>query len=554
MTRTVYPSREVCHLWANRAISHDIRNAGGTISTRSNGRILVSYGSHFAIGGFFKTKGGADVLLINLDSYSVTTSKHQSYARQALPQWRYDEALFVPGLNVSHFDHDNMREVARAAVNQSIYNLEKMTLARKYQDDYRDRAVNFMDTARKLYGYIGDEKSANELPSVTADCDKQTAQKIVTLAKCAEYLADARKALLNARANFGRVTDYLADWQNNSGFYSKPACELMLRTESTRKTCERAAGFYRKAGRKPAPIIARINSQCIAIESEYGQRAQTERDDEFRRDILDSARKATRELARLKHMRRHPRETINRTSIIAASYSARRMLDAYRHKGNISRFPAECVSLCERYKRILFADSLRESYDNARAMSDNFDHSPNHYSVPDSNSLQRNLAHCAQHYPRLLPFYENRAHDLIARIDVQRAEWRELETRKNAERITRWRNGEYVNLPHSVPTMARIRGDNLETSRGASVPLSHAIRFIRIAERIAARGGQSWERDSGPMVGHFRASRIGADLSATIGCHEFDAIESARIIAEIKSHPAYRATPTDTPSAEHCDA
>jgi hypothetical protein len=38
-------------------------------------------------------------------------------------------------------------------------------------------------------------------------------------------------------------------------------------------------------------------------------------------------------------------------------------------------------------------------------------------------------------------------------------------------------------------------------------------------------------------------SSIGADLSAVIGCHEFDAAESARLVALIKQTAEFNAEP-----------
>ena len=114
--KSVYPSAEVFHLWANRAVSHDIRNASGSVSTRNMGAVLVSYGSHFAMGGYFTRADGESILLMNDDRRSVTSSKHRGYAWRALPQSERDRinaAVMkdprLAGMNAKTMPFDAMR-------------------------------------------------------------------------------------------------------------------------------------------------------------------------------------------------------------------------------------------------------------------------------------------------------------------------------------------------------------------------------------------------------------------------------------------------------------
>lgn len=76
--RTVVSSREVAHLWAHQA-QDEARNSGGTLYFR--GDTIYSYGSHFPIARRVR----AGLVLFTTDSYSVTTAKHISYVRQAIP-------------------------------------------------------------------------------------------------------------------------------------------------------------------------------------------------------------------------------------------------------------------------------------------------------------------------------------------------------------------------------------------------------------------------------------------------------------------------------------
>jgi hypothetical protein len=135
------------------------------------------------------------------------------------------------------------------------------------------------------------------------------------------------------------------------------------------------------------------------------------------------------------------------------------------------------------------------------------------------------------------PKYWRAKGEAIAQTAEQmRAEYDAREIERNAERVAAWRRGDRVSLPNGLPTMARIRGDVVETSRGATVPLSHAVRLVKLARKVAAKGGERFTNENAPRVGHFRVQYIGGDLSAVIGCHEFSAVESARIMAEIETH------------------
>lgn len=105
---------------------------------------------------------------------------------------------------------------------------------------------------------------------------------------------------------------------------------------------------------------------------------------------------------------------------------------------------------------------------------------------------------------------------------------------REAAIIEEWISGR-SNVRPQYGTYARIKGDIVETSRGAFVPLSHACRLAKIARRVISEGGREWAPGTGPIVGHFRVARIGADGSATIGCHEFDATEGMRLITLLEN-------------------
>lgn len=117
----------------------------------------------------------------------------------------------------------------------------------------------------------------------------------------------------------------------------------------------------------------------------------------------------------------------------------------------------------------------------------------------------------------------------------------ELAHLKGAEKIAAWRAGETVHLGWGENRCAdggallRIKGTNLETSQGATVPMSHAIRVFQFA-KLCRDSGQSWERNGRTLrVGHFQVDRVGADGSFAAGCHQiyWPEIEQAAIAAGV---------------------
>jgi hypothetical protein len=88
-------------------------------------------------------------------------------------------------------------------------------------------------------------------------------------------------------------------------------------------------------------------------------------------------------------------------------------------------------------------------------------------------------------------------------------------TAKAAEQLTAWRQGAAVSYPYNTYSRdsgdeLRIRGEVVETSRGATVPLTEAKRLVE-----AIRRGDDVE---GASIGPYTVSRLETD-AIVIGCH-----------------------------------
>lgn len=80
--RKVFPTKEVFHLWANQA-QPEARNSAYNVFFEDS--ILYSYGTHFEAANIYNTDTGP-LYLVSSRKYSVTTAKHLSNAKSAIPK------------------------------------------------------------------------------------------------------------------------------------------------------------------------------------------------------------------------------------------------------------------------------------------------------------------------------------------------------------------------------------------------------------------------------------------------------------------------------------
>jgi hypothetical protein len=137
-----------------------------------------------------------------------------------------------------------------------------------------------------------------------------------------------------------------------------------------------------------------------------------------------------------------------------------------------------------------------------------------------------------------------------AKRAAKRAEETRLERERQAElertKCERWRNGENVRYLYNVPVMLRIRtfgADEsaqdavgvVETSRGAQVPISHALRGLKFVRAVVARG-EAYQRNGHTLhLGHYPIDRIDTDGTLHAGCHVIPYAEIERIAPQLEA-------------------
>lgn len=117
----------------------------------------------------------------------------------------------------------------------------------------------------------------------------------------------------------------------------------------------------------------------------------------------------------------------------------------------------------------------------------------------------------------------------------ERYRLQEIENAKREqENIAKWRTGEYYGSLYHVPAMLRISGDQVETSKGARIPLAHAVRGLRFVRAIVAKG-EDWQRNGHTFhLGHYSLDKVSRDGTVTAGCHVISMEEIERIAPELE--------------------
>lgn len=135
---------------------------------------------------------------------------------------------------------------------------------------------------------------------------------------------------------------------------------------------------------------------------------------------------------------------------------------------------------------------------------------------------------------------------------VRRAceEARKLQQQKNdAESFEAWKRGEGWSCPWSYQTdtngsaFLRIKGDEVQTSRGAQVPLHHARRVFRFVKACKEQGREWHSNGAQVRIGYYHLDKVTSAGDIKAGCH----VLSWERIAECAQAGGFF---DDTPSAE----
>lgn len=439
MTQTVFANTMVAHVWAQGSQAHGRSHNGNFYF---DGRILYSYGSHFAVGVLMND--GAAVL--NSDRYSISTSGMQSDALQAVK----GERVHVPALQ------DIARDLSRIANNGAAKSPDAVAAIIRHIETHA-AAMSI-----KAGGYHWQEEPAGEGDETRADR---------LLRFCGIPKARASAAIKRGLAKAAK-----------------------------RAKADAAAERKRQKAEAVAFADMTPNEFDAALDRRFHVRPFTgqQSGDEYAADMLQNASKALFRMIKTAKAEKLSAARLGRLKAHRAGILA--TLKAYSddRAGYVAAYHAERFANWEaRYSA---------AKDDAERLA-----------VWKSNGIQ------ASAYAEGTPER--------AKLEAADVEGRALydAERMAAEREAReaWLRGEgdrYARLRGANGTALVRRssdGERLETSQGADVPWSHAVKAFRFI-RLCVEKGEAFHTNGRVIrVGHFTVDYITADGDMKAGCHRF---------------------------------
>lgn len=470
--RTVFTGDMVFHVWANQSAPHGRRSDGRVFF---EGRTLYSYGHHFALGHVMPD----GVTLLNADSYSISTSKHQSQARWAVS----GRTLAVPSL--TDLCRDTWSPLAC---------VEKLAQpGRSDRADLRERATRGIlaytsahalgltdESAAYLLGLIG---RARSWPKIHRDAE----------AAAAKAKADAAaRELANKRERARQIADLSdSDWaayvaehvaRREGQWIHRPFAKRHLgnhvtESEATAELARDVHGYARAAkGQRPARVYRVAWSRYQAL------RATVKRLEKW-----GAHASALTRIGRLKHALRATlgeldSGTLSRTRNRELSATAAALL-SFPYHGALIKRRADLQS-------VYTAANEREESARREEERERFER--------EAAARADWLAGGGERWTRLS---DELGGSLLRAVDVTRDE------------------------------SGNVSGGTLQTGWGADVPLTHALKAFRFVKRVRATGA-AWQANGHTIrVGHFRVDSIAADGTMHAGCHVIHWGEMERVAA-----------------------
>lgn len=495
-----YDNSQVAHVWNAQTESSGQSNNGNFYFRE---RELYSYGSHY-LAGFIMPDG---VALLNGRSYSVSTSGHMSDARHAVS----NRSTFTVS------DLTDLRDLL-AAIARGKLDARWKSRARELIRSHAEAlaASRRFDPGESHY-YLADEE--DERGSRVRATDKSTAES------AGEYLT--RAAGLPA-----------ASWPK----LAREAAKAKAKREAEQKKSTRERE------------LSRARTLADMPEGEWRRRALAILNPEDNRHAGVYIGSAEQRLGRLALELLRALKLAN-----AEGFSKRRRDTLKRRRREVAERKAEAT----RIESILHArNNLRSDIALVRAVADKWrgldDMPADYWQIRQLSDVAEALARLAD--SEALPFISRRRCRLQAErlaelaprlqdehgrlAEERRAREAELRAMKEEELRRLWLAGKaplarYFDA-ESGGAALRIKGDLLETSHGASVPLAEAVRAFRFI-KLCREAGREWKANGQRIrVGSFHVDWIDSAGNMKAGCHNFTWPEIARaaVAAGVINAPA----------------
>lgn len=471
-------TNEIFHLWA-----HQAKPEAKSGNVRFQGVELYSYGAVIAtmIDG---------VVVLADRTYSVTTSKHQNAARQALTGEQREKCIYAP--EIGSRNRSELVKSCQTAVQVAIASMtgkrqgsgpmiQAFQLAKRYE-----RAGKFLGTW-----------SLPALPETMPEDVKPLIKEIAYWQLMAEYKTTRSETERNLAWLKSEAESPYCEHNYNLPIY--PA-----RINAVKCGFNRMQNSYKTAKGKNPPM------RGLQVKLAQAEEVLLPRVKRF------SEQEAAKEL---KNALRNVYIHRNRRWLDGYAYTLERVVVALPDDQKL-RY-GKLVQRVKSRVAYLVSEAYFSSAKDALVL---FKASPSLRTLNTIRNALNSITHpksIAKHKPGIESITSQEAELRVGFLKQQEA--------ANAEALRAWLGGANVRLSLDLPTYARIVGDTVETSKGAKVPVEHAKQLARLYRITVRQGGASWGDGSGPKVGFYRVNKIGADGTLVIGCHDFSAEEAGRL-------------------------
>lgn len=525
--KIVMNNEAVAHAWAHKT-QQIARNSGRNFYFE--GEAIYSFGRHFIIAAHMDDGR----VMWNDTTYGSRTSAQQSTVRWALTQQQREEALHVPALNEDLWnDLQRLRKtgngkvmpkLAKRCADNLVTAISGMS-GKRYGCSpmaglfYKAKRLEQQGLALCEYAKKGRSKPKwplallpDELP---AKADLPAFIKKYAAVRLKEQydrsMADAIPGMRYIREDMDDNYTHPMRVQNYLGTINAAYRHL-----------DAAERDYKILHGKASAAVNKERKELVVLEAWAKPKVEEFKLKSTRADIAIAVRDAYSLLRK--------RKTID-TDFWRFDYSVRKLKELARDMPEADLYSA----LIERLERVSEWDMQLRRLENAKA-----------YILPAEGSAEaadrkRFFTQASKELginftPKFLALHGEEINLLRTRAEIGVVVAQQYLAEENKAILDNWLNGtSNERPPYELGTYARIRGNIVETTRGASVPLEHATKLARVYRITVRRGGADWRDGAGPMVGHYRVNKIGADGSLVIGCHEFSPTEAERLAVLLDS-------------------
>lgn len=257
--------RSIAHQWA-----HGVDKRYSRQNVFAENRTIFSYGRHFPMARFY----GPDVVLFTSHSYGVSTSRHLSYVRQAIPSrcrvFVVDKVSTSYGGSLTKAEHKNNHKVMIEAIGRAVVDSQRPRLR-------ADTRAAHLARAEKLRWEANDYRAHFKLggkPLASIGVAVDVVARIDRAAEVQRKRDEVRREE-NERSRIAEQAELLREWvagKNNANFfgYDAPvAFRLKAGTKGRVVQSSKGAEFTAVSARAAYPRLVELRALLTDREDEY---------------------------------------------------------------------------------------------------------------------------------------------------------------------------------------------------------------------------------------------------------------------------------------------